>query len=111
VAQWLVTGFDIDGLGPLLFGAIIFGIVNAFIRPVVVFVTCLLTIVTFGLFLLIVNTLMLALTAWIAGWFDLAFQVDGFIAAFLGALVISLVSTVLGLWANRSILGRDSRAW
>lgn len=111
VAQWLVTGFDIDGWGPLLFGALIFGVVNAFIRPVVAFVTCLVTIVTFGLFILIINTLMLALTAWIAGWFDLAFEVDGFIAAFLGALVISLVSTVLNTWANRSILGGRYRAW
>ena len=105
LAQWLIRGFDIEGLGALVFGSVIFGIVNAIVRPAFAFVTCLLTIVTFGLFTLILNTLMLAITAWIAGWFDLAFEVDGFIAAFLGALVISLVSTVLNSWATRNVLG------
>jgi putative membrane protein len=61
------------------------------------------------LFTLIINTAMLGLTAWIAGWFDLAFDVDGFIAAFLGALVISIVSTVLSKWADTNML-RDRRA-
>jgi putative membrane protein len=61
-------------------------------------------VITLGLFTLIINTAMLGLTAWIAGKFDLAFHVDGFIAAFLGALVISLVSTLLSRWATSSIL-------
>ncbi|MEX2226538.1 MAG: phage holin family protein [Dehalococcoidia bacterium] len=104
VAQWLVRGFDIDSAGALVFGAIIFGVINAIIRPVLAFVTCLLTIITLGLFTLILNTLMLGLTAWTAGLFDLAFKVDGFIAAFLGALVISLVSTLLNWWATRNVL-------
>lgn len=108
VAQRLVRGFDIDSGGALVFGAIIFGLINAFIRPVVSMLSCLLTLATLGLFTLIVNTAMLALTAWIAGKFDLAFEVDGFIAAFLGALVISLVSTVLSHWATANIL-RPSR--
>ena len=108
VAQALIRGFDIDTWGALLFGAIIFGIVNAVIRPVVAAFSCLLTAMTLGLFTLIINTAMLGLTAWLAGKFDLAFHVDGFIAAFLGALVISLVSTVLSRWATASVL-RPSR--
>jgi len=104
VAQWLVRGFDIESAAALVFGAITFGVVNAIIRPALAFVTCLLTVVTLGLFTLILNTLMLALTAWIAGLFDLAFEVDGFSAAFLGALVISLVSTVLNWWTARNVL-------
>jgi putative membrane protein len=108
-SQWIIRGFDIDGWAALLFGAAIFGAVNAFIRPIVAFVSCPLTVLTLGLFTLIINTAMLGLTAWIAGWFDLAFDVDGFIAAFLGALVISIVSTVLSKWADTNML-RDRRA-
>ncbi len=103
-SQWIINGFGIDSAGALVFGAVIFGLVNAFIRPIVAIVSCPLTILTLGLFTLIINTLMLALTAWIAGLFDLDFHVDGFIAAFLGALVISIVSTVLSWWARRNVL-------
>jgi putative membrane protein len=104
VAQALVRGFDIEHASGLLFGAIIFGTVNAFIKPVVSFLSCGLTCATLGVFTLIINAAMLGLTAWIAGWFDLAFDVDGFIAAFLGAIVISIVSTLLSLWADEAIL-------
>lgn len=103
-SQLVVRGFDIDSLPALMFGAVIFGTINAFLKPIVSMVSCALTCATLGLFALIINTAMLALTAWIAGLFDLAFHVEGFWAAFLGALVISLVSTILGGWAERSIL-------
>lgn len=103
-SQLVVRGFDIDSVPALIFGALIFGTINAFLKPIVSMVSCALTCATLGLFALIVNTAMLALTAWVAGLFDLAFRVDGFWAAFLGALVISLVSTILGGWADRSIL-------
>jgi putative membrane protein len=105
LSQLIVPGFDIDSAGALIFGAVIFGLVNAFIRPVVSLLSCPLLIVTLGLFTLIINTAMLGLTAWIAGWFDLEFEVEGFLAAFAGALIISLVSTVLSTWARRNILG------
>ena len=104
VAQALVRGFDINTPGALLFGAVIFGAVNALIRPVVAMFSCLLTVLTLGLFTLIINTAMLGLTAWIADKLGLAFHVDGFIAAFLGALVISLVSTLLSHWAKANVL-------
>lgn len=103
-AQWIIRGFDIDGWAALLIGAAIFGVINAFIRPVIAIVSCPLTVITLGLFTLIINTAMLGLTAWIAGWFDLNFHVDGFLAAFLGALVISIVSTVLSKWADANVL-------
>lgn len=103
-AQLIVRGFDIDSVPALVFGAAIFGLVNALIRPVVAMFSCLLTCATLGLFTLIINTAMLALTAWIAGLAGLAFRVDGFVAAFLGALVISLASTVLSRWADRNVL-------
>lgn len=104
VAQAVVRGFDIKTASALIFGAAIFGTVNAFIKPVVSFLSCGLTCATLGLFTLIINAAMLGLTAWIAGWFDLSFNVDGFIAAVLGALVISVVSTMLSLWADEAIL-------
>lgn len=103
-AQWIIRGFDIESAGALLVGAAIFGAVNAFIKPVVAILSCPLTIITLGLFTLLINALMLALTAWVAGWFDLDFEVDGFIAAVLGALVISIVSTIVSAWATRNVL-------
>lgn len=105
LAQLLVRGFDIEGWGALLVGAAIFGGVNAIIRPVVALVSCPLTCLTLGLFTLVINAAMLGLTAWIAGALDLEFEVDGFIAAFLGALIVAVVSTVLSGWATTNVLG------
>ena len=107
VAQALVRGFDINSVSALVFGAVIFGLINAFIRPVVAMFSCAITCATLGLFTLIINAAMLGLTAWIAGKFDLAFDVDGFIAAVLGALVIAVVSTLLSRWADRNVLRRS----
>jgi len=109
-SQLVVTGFDVEDAPALIFGAVIFGVINAIIKPVVKMFSCLLTILTLGLFTLIINTAMLGLTAWIAGQLDLDFKVDGFIAAFLGALVISIVSTILSAWAGENILSHR-REW
>lgn len=108
LAQALVTGFDIETAPALLFGALIFGVVNAFIKPIVSFISCPLTCLTLGFFLLIINGFMLVITEWIAGWFDLDFIVDGFWAAFLGALVIAVTSAILSTWADSAILRRSS---
>ncbi len=75
--------------------AFIFGLVNALVRPVLAVLTCPLLILTLGLFTLIINALMLALTGWIAQQLHLGFTVDGFAAAFVGALVISVISFLL----------------
>jgi putative membrane protein len=75
--------------------ALIFGVINAIIRPVVVLLTFPLTIVTLGLFMFVVNALMLMLTSRIAQALHLGFRVEGFGAALLGALVISVVSFIL----------------
>ena len=103
-SQWIIPGFDIEGGGALIFGAVIFGLLNAFIRPVIAIVSCPLTVITLGLFTLVINTIMLALTALVAGLFDLAFDVEGFFAAFFGALVISIVSTLLSWFVRRNVL-------
>jgi putative membrane protein len=105
LSQLIIPGFDIESASGLIFGALIFGGVNAVVKPIVSFVSCPLTCLTLGLFLLIINAFMLALTGWIAGWFDLAFEVDGFWAALLGGLVIAVVSALLSSWADDAILG------
>ena len=104
ISQALVTGFDVETPGALILGAAIFGLINAFIKPIVSFISCPLTCLTLGFFLLIINAAMLGLTAWIASLFDISFEVDGFWAAFLGALVISVVSTILTMLADATIL-------
>jgi putative membrane protein len=81
----------------LLAVAVIFGLVNAIVRPIVRLFTFPLFIITLGLFTFVVNALMLLLTVWIGDQFDLAFEVDGFWAALLGALVISVVSFLINL--------------
>ena len=98
VATRLVPGVTYTGgWAPFLGVALIFGFVNAFIRPLARFLTFPLIIVTLGIFSLVVNGLMLWLTSALSGALDLGFHVRGFWAAFLGALVVSIVSTVLSM--------------
>ncbi|MBI2887720.1 MAG: phage holin family protein [Chloroflexi bacterium] len=73
----------------------VFGLVNALIRPLAACFSCLLQVLTLGLFTLVVNALMLLLTSALAGYLHIGFSVDGFGAAFFGAILISVVSTIL----------------
>ena len=92
VAARLIDGIALsESVASILFVAIVFGLVNALIRPVALVLTFPALILTLGLFTLVVNAGMLALTAWLTD----SLSIDGFWAAFLGALVISLVSWVL----------------
>ena len=98
VATRLVPGVSFTGGWlPLLAVALVFGVLNAFIRPVTKLLTCPLILLTLGLFSFVVNGLMLWLTSALSGALDLGFHVTGFWAAFLGALVVSLVSTILSM--------------
>lgn len=97
VAAQVVPGVHVDDLPSLLAGTAIFAVVNVLLRPLANLVSCCLIVFTFGLFVLVINAVLLAVTAWIAGRLDLAFRVDGFWAAFFGALVISVVSLVASL--------------
>lgn len=76
--------------------ALVLGAVNTVVKPLLQVFTGCLVVLTFGLFLLVINALMLMLTSWLAGLFGLGWHVDGFVAAFWGALVISAVSLLLG---------------
>ena len=96
-AATLIGGFDIVGWPALFVLAAILYAVNALIAPVARLIGCPLTIVTLGLFILIINTAMLALTVWIARRFEVNVALDGFGAAFFAALVVSIVSWVLNI--------------
>ena len=103
VAAWLVPGIRVEGNAWLIFAvmAVILGLVNAIVRPILAFLTCSLVIFTLGLFLLVINALMLWLASTIAvNWFHVGFYVDGFWAAFLGALIVSIVSLILSAFVR-----------
>jgi putative membrane protein len=91
LAEALIPGIRLDGAWPALLAGVVLALINALVRPVLLILTLPLTIVTLGLFLLVLNGVCLALTAWLVPGFDL----DGFLPAVLGALVISVVSWVL----------------
>ena len=98
VATRLVSGVSYDGGWVPFFGvALVFGVVNAFIRPLAKILTFPLIILTLGIFSFVVNGLMLWLTSSLADALGLGFHVSGFWAAFFGALVVSLVSTLLSI--------------
>ncbi len=99
VAAWAISGIHFDGNFPaLLIIALVFGVVNAIIKPIVSLLTCPLVALTLGLFTLVINALMLWFTGWLAGILGLSsFKVDGFLPAFLGAIVISIVSLILSV--------------
>ena len=104
VAAWLLPGIHLGAAGrhpttndwvTLLVVALIFGLVNAVIRPLVILLSLPLEILTLGLFTFVINALMLLLTSWIVQGMGFGFRIDGFLTALLGALVISVVSFVL----------------
>lgn len=100
-AIWIVPGISFLGeWTSILWIALIFGLLNALVRPLLKFLTCPLIILTLGLFTIVVNTLMLMLTSSVGQSFGLAFMVDGFWSALLGSLVISLVSVVLSIFVR-----------
>ncbi len=98
VATRLVPGVSYEGgVLPFLGVAIVFGVVNAFIRPIAKLLTLPFIVITFGVFALVVNGLMLWLTSGLSGTLGLGFHVSGFWPAFWGALVVSIVSTLLSV--------------
>ncbi|MFG3379204.1 phage holin family protein [Streptomyces sp. NPDC047999] len=103
VAIWLVQDITLTGDSTgkkalsLILVALIFGLVNFFVKPVLQVLTLPLFILTLGLITLVVNALMLMLTSWLADQFDLNFHVEGFWTAVLGGLIISIVSWALNV--------------
>jgi putative membrane protein len=101
-AVYLVPG--IEHGGPwihLLAVAVIFGLVNAIIRPILLALTCPLVLLTLGLFIFVLNALMLWLTGLLSSALGLGFRVEGFLPALIGGLVVGIVSTVLNIFVGR----------
>jgi len=90
-ASAVIPGFEIEGFWNLILAALLFGIVNAVVRPVMVILTLPLTILTLGLFLLVVNGAMLGLVAWMMKDFHIA----GLFPAILGSIVMSVIAWVV----------------
>ena len=107
VAVQLLPGLQHSGSGAALLGvALIFGLVNAVLKPVLVVLSCPLVALTFGLFLLVINGLLLLITAQVSDLFDLGFTVDGLGWGILGSIVISLIGLVL----NSLIIDEERQA-
>lgn len=109
VATWavpgieLTTGSTVSKVLTLLAVALIFGVINAILKPVIKAVGCIFYLLTLGLVALVVNGLLLWLASWVAGKLSLPFHITGFWAAFWGAIIVGVVSWLLG------ILVRDPR--
>lgn len=108
VTVWLLPGFrivDTNAWLAIIVVAFILGLVNAFVRPILTVLSCGLIVLTLGLFLLVINAAMLALSSWIAvNWLGIGFYIDNFWWALLGSIIISIISTVLS-----AIIDADSR--
>lgn len=101
LAIHFVPGLEYDGrISTLFVVALILGLVNAIVRPVVKMLACGIIALTLGLALLVINAAMLYLTSAIAGHFGYGFEIHGFQAAVIGSLVISLVTWVLSVFIS-----------
>jgi putative membrane protein len=92
----LLDGIQFDGAAPLFLAALLLGVVNAFVRPVVVLLTIPITLITLGLFMLVINGAMIALVAWMMP----AFHVAGLGAAIVASIIVGVTS-----WAATSYVG------
>ena len=102
-ATWLLPDISVGGgrqssqLVTLLLVAVIFGLVNAIVRPIVKLLSLPFIILTLGLLIFVINAFMLLLTSWLSKQLGLGFHVDGFFTALIGALIITVVTWVLEL--------------
>jgi len=103
VAHLLISGIELTGnsdpkkAGTLVIIALIFGVVNAVLKPIIKTVGCMFYVLTLGLIGLVVNGLLLWLCSWIAGKLSIPFHITGFTAAFFGAIIVGIVGWLLNL--------------
>jgi putative membrane protein len=110
VATRIVPGISYTGDGVSLFGvALVFGVLNVLIKPVLWVLSLPFLIITLGLFTLVLNAVMLWLTGVLSDSLGLGFHVNGFLPAFVGGLVVSVVSFVLSLFVS-SERGKERNA-
>lgn len=108
VAAKLVPGITVEGNAWAAFAvmALVLGLVNAVVKPLLKLLTCPLIVLTLGLFLLVINALMLMLASWLSQTFGFGFVVNGFLPAFLGALIVSVVTMILSVFVKD---GKDKK--
>src|SRR5215831_17653731 len=103
VATWVLPGIEVTAgttlrkVATLIVVALIFGVINAVLKPIIKVVGCIFYILTLGLIGLVVNGLLLWLTSWVAGKLNLPFHITGFWPAFWGAIIVGVVSWLLGI--------------
>ena len=108
VAAELIGGIHLEGWESTLLVALILGLLNLYLKPLLIFAGFPALIMTLGVFLIFINTALLALTAWIAGKFDsIHFAIDGFWDAFFGAIIISIVSWLLSQVVDPNRIARS----
>ena len=98
ITAYIVPGFQVANFQSALLAAIVLGVINTFIKPVLLFLTLPLTVVTLGLFVFVVNAIVLFLTS----YFVTGLTINGWLPAILGAIVLSVISTILSMLANGS---------
>ncbi len=102
-AAWLVPGIVVESDGWTVYAvmAVILGLINAVVRPILKLLTCPLIILTLGIFVLVINGFTLWLASQIAqSWFGVGYSVSGFGAALLGSLIVTIVSVILSAFVN-----------
>jgi putative membrane protein len=101
IALWIVPGIEIQGTNAWLavgVMAVILGLINIFVRPLLRFLSCGFIVLTLGLFLLVINAFVLLLSSWICQALNIGFIVDGFWPALLGSIIVSIVSFILSMF-------------
>ncbi len=98
ITAHFIPGFDLRGVEAAAIAAVIVGLVNAIVRPILFWLTLPITILTLGLFTFVLN----AITIWIASGLTPGFTIDGFIPALIGSLVLSVISGLLNAIFDRS---------
>lgn len=93
ITAHFVPGFKVDTFTAALIGAVVLGVVNAIVRPILTILTLPLTIVTLGLFLFVIN----AFTFWLVAAITPGFHIAGFLTALIGAIVLTIVSSLVSL--------------
>jgi putative membrane protein len=107
VAAEILPGIHLEGIGSTLAVALILGLLNLYVRPILFWLSIPITILTLGLFLVVLNAILLLLADWIAGISDdIRFEVDGFFDALFGAILISIVSSLIGLFVRPEKIAR-----
>jgi len=101
----LRAGSTLSKAATLVIVALIFGLVNAFLKPIAKTLGCLFYVLTLGLIGLVVNGLLLWLTSWVAGQLSLPFHITGFWAAFWGAIIVGVVGWLLNMFVGDRGLG------